>query len=203
MWDRNQGNIRSAQATLSRATDEPARVRNDLTAQVAAAFERYDSNRSLVLLYRDQIVPDQVRAYEKVYRRYDTEPDVLNFNDVITAQQTLAQTIRDYVEAIGNLWDAVTDIANLLQVNDLYEDGTPGPDMLDECPIPPLQPLPAPKKKKHLRAEATVPDSGIQQVGCWTESPGAIPALGGHVPFEVRPLPPRRLIPLRARLAPE
>src|SRR5206468_4280299 len=71
VFNRNQGGILEAEGNLGRVSLEPARVRNDLTAQVAAAFQRYDNSRTLVMLYRDQILPDQVRAYRGIYQRYD------------------------------------------------------------------------------------------------------------------------------------
>jgi cobalt-zinc-cadmium efflux system outer membrane protein len=146
LWNRNQGGIREAAANLSRAADEPQRVRNDLATQVAAAFERYNNNLALVQMYRDQIVPDQVRAYRNIYRRYDTEPEALNFNDVITAQQTLADTIRNYVDSLGTLWDSVVDIAALLQKDELFDgDGQPG--VLDRCVLPELEWLPTPRRQ--------------------------------------------------------
>ncbi len=142
LWNRNQGGIREAQANLARVSDEPERVRNDLLTQTAVAFERYDNNRALVMMYRDQIIPDQVRAYRSLYFRYSTEkPDDLNFNDVVTAQQTLADAIRSYIESINGLWDSVVDIANLLQVDDL-DAAASKPDGFDRCPVPSLEPLP-------------------------------------------------------------
>jgi cobalt-zinc-cadmium efflux system outer membrane protein len=146
LWNRNQGSIREAQANLARASDEPERVRNDLTTQVAAAFERYDNNRALVLMYRDQIIPDQVRAYRSLYFRYSTEkPDDMNFNDVVTAQQTLADAIRSYIDSIGNLWDSVVDVGALLQVDDL-DLAVTGPDSHDPCHVPSFELAPSQHK---------------------------------------------------------
>src|SRR5205807_2204085 len=120
VWNRNQGGIREAYANLTRANDEPARVRNELTTQLAAAFEKYDNARTLLLLYRDQMVPDQVRAYRALYRHYSTDPEKVNFIDVVVAQQTLSDTIKAYIDTITGVWDAVAEVANLLQIDDLY-----------------------------------------------------------------------------------
>src|SRR5581483_792259 len=70
VWDRNQGGIIQAQGNLVSATEEEHRVRDALTATLADAFERYETNRVLLEYYRDQILPDQVRAYRGVYQRY-------------------------------------------------------------------------------------------------------------------------------------
>src|SRR5262249_54854682 len=50
-FDRNQGAIYQAQSNLVRASEEPHRVRADLTGRLAEAFERYQSNRALVAMY--------------------------------------------------------------------------------------------------------------------------------------------------------
>jgi cobalt-zinc-cadmium efflux system outer membrane protein len=125
LWDRNQGNILQAQGQLLRATEETQRVRNDLTARLAEAFERYQNNLVIVDYYRNHILPDQVRVYRAVYERHQAEPQVLNFNDVITAQQSLASAVTTYLSTLGATWAAVTDVANLLQTTDLFQLGEP------------------------------------------------------------------------------
>jgi len=156
VFNHNQGAIAEAQANLGRAGEEPARVRNDLTSQVATAFQRYDTARALVLVYRDQVLPDQVRAYRGIYQRYDKgegeKEAVVNFNDIITSQQTLADALRSYLDALGDLWDSVVDIANLLQLDDLHGDGVCPPSEHDICPVPQLAPL-----QTKPRSEETAP----------------------------------------------
>lgn len=159
LWDRNRGNILQAQAALLRAVEEPHRVRDDLTGRLADAFRRYESNRTRLRLYRDHILPDQVRVYQGVRQRHNWDPDAVSFGDVVTAQQTLAQVIITYVGALGDMWTAVTDIANLLQTNDLYQVGAepvptecaaPVPDLVDMLTLPcchPCTALPDPRLK--------------------------------------------------------
>src|SRR5262249_28065456 len=57
VFDRNQGAIQAAEARLIRAEHEAARVRSELTAAVAEAYERYDTNGRIVQFYRDSILP--------------------------------------------------------------------------------------------------------------------------------------------------
>jgi cobalt-zinc-cadmium efflux system outer membrane protein len=121
IFDRHQGAIVSAEATLMRSEQESARVQNDLTARVAEAFERYDSNRRLVEYYRTGIMPDQTRAYRALYLRHHREPDQVNLQDVVNAQQILAQSMSAYLATQDALWTAVVDIANLLQTNELFD----------------------------------------------------------------------------------
>jgi hypothetical protein len=45
---------------------------------------------------------------------------VVGFNDVVTAQQTLATIVAFYMQALGDQWQAVVDLAGLLQADDLF-----------------------------------------------------------------------------------
>jgi len=103
VWNRNQGAIASAFAQLTRATRERERVRNDLVRQLADAFERYENGRQLTELYRDQILPDLARAFRGVYQRYQVEVGVVNYNDIVTAQQNLAAQLYNYLQALEQL----------------------------------------------------------------------------------------------------
>ncbi|MBI1916807.1 MAG: TolC family protein [Planctomycetes bacterium] len=123
LWDRNQGNILAARAQLARAEQDVLRVRNDLSQQLAAAYERYLNNRALVAYYRDRILPSQVRVYRTMRKRYDVEPEKVGFNDLVTAQQTLGGILATYLQALQAQWEAVVEVATLLQTDDLYELG--------------------------------------------------------------------------------
>jgi cobalt-zinc-cadmium efflux system outer membrane protein len=121
IFDRNRGNIMSAEGDLRRAAEQVRRVRNELTTRSADAFGRLASNRYLVQSYRDQILPDLGRAYVGVYNRHQQEPDAVGFGDIIVAQQNLAAGLATYIGALTNQWTAVADIANLMQAEDLSE----------------------------------------------------------------------------------
>ncbi len=139
VWDRNQGNIRQADAQLLRASEEAHRVRADLSSRLAEAFERYQTNRQLLAFYRDQILPDQVRVFRNVFERYsiqETKKQEIQFIDISTAQQNLGTSLTAYLTALGAQWTAVVDVANLLQTEDLFQVG--GERVGAEC----LAPLP-------------------------------------------------------------
>lgn len=121
VFDRNQGGIRNAHGQLVRASQEENRLRNELAFDLAAAFEGYKSNRELVRLYRNQIIPDQSRAYRGVYERHQQEPVAVGFGDIVNAQQTLANVITTYLNSLGDYWTAVVDIAELLQIENLNQ----------------------------------------------------------------------------------
>ena len=121
LFDRNRGNIMSADAALMRASEEYNRTRNELASSLADTFARYQSQRVLLDYYRTQILQDQVQSYRAIYQRYQQDADSIDFNDVVTSQQTLASAISTYIQALGDQWQSLVDMAGLLQLDDLSQ----------------------------------------------------------------------------------
>ncbi len=121
VFDRNQGNIRASWAQWSRALEDLKARRNDLSVRLADAMARYQSSRAIVENYRERILPNLSRAYRAIYQRYQQEPDKVAFNDIVVAQLSLGQGLSSYLTALGEQWTAVVDVANLLQIDDLYQ----------------------------------------------------------------------------------
>jgi outer membrane protein, heavy metal efflux system len=150
IFDCNTGNIRQADAQLVQAMAGPDQARNTLVTTLADAFNRYETARVTVQLGFEQI-RNQLQAYRGIHARRQQQPDQVAFGDVVTAQQTLASTIAAYVTALGQQWQAVVDVANVLQTDDLFQGGTPEevgpvpdlkrltPDALQTCPSSPEQ----------------------------------------------------------------
>jgi cobalt-zinc-cadmium efflux system outer membrane protein len=122
IFDNNRGNIIAAEAALVRACSEYERARNDLFTNLADTFARYETNRQTAEQYHNSILVDQVRAYRGAYQRYQVDPDA-DFNDVVTSQQTLASTISTYIQLLGDQWQAVADLAGLMQCDDIFAMG--------------------------------------------------------------------------------
>ena len=149
LWDQNKGNIVQAQGMLLRAVEQPHQVRDDLTNRFTTAYEQYANNRVLIEYYRNQILPDQVRAYRALLQRFQQDPTV-QFADLFTAQQTLAGAVTTYIATLGSLWTSVVGVADLMQIPELYVDGQeqalpPIPDLAQLAPLPcchPCQRLP-------------------------------------------------------------
>jgi cobalt-zinc-cadmium efflux system outer membrane protein len=143
IWDQNRGGIQQAQGQLMRAIEEGHRVRDALTITLTDAFERYDTNRKTLAYYRNHILPDQVRYYTGLYEAYMTgQVAEVGFPDVVAAQQTLATALATYISTLGLMWQAVADVANVMQTNDLFQIG--GEAVETECllPLPDLDKLP-------------------------------------------------------------
>jgi cobalt-zinc-cadmium efflux system outer membrane protein len=121
IFDKNQGNILNAHGTLMKASQEAARVQNDLATRLSDAVERYANASNIVHMYRDHVLPDQARAYRGVYERHQQQPDIVGFADVVTAQQTLLMSIGTYINSLAARWLAFTDIGALIQAETLDE----------------------------------------------------------------------------------
>lgn len=186
LWDRNKGNIIQAQGALLRATEQAHQVRDDLTNRLATAYEQYDDNRILLEYYRTQILPDQVRAYRAILERYQQDPNVA-FLDLLNAQQVLVASVTTYVTTLAATWTSVASVADLLQINDLYQFG-PGQPV---APIPDLgcQSLPCVHPCNRL------PDPALRGAdGSWPapigEVPKTVPAAAPQTPPQPeRPAP--------------
>jgi cobalt-zinc-cadmium efflux system outer membrane protein len=138
LFDRNQGAIRQAQAALVRAIEEPHRVQDDLTGRVADAFRRYDENRNLVELYVKEALPKQVQAFRAaVKRHYGGEPEKVAYTDLVSAEQNLVGVVGTYLTLLGAQWQAVVDLASLLQTDDLFQLA----EHLEVPPVPDLEHL--------------------------------------------------------------
>jgi len=203
IYDNNKGNIIQAQGQLVRAEEQGHQARNSLTSQLSEAFNRYQYNRVAIEYYRRFILPDQVRTYQGVYARYQTEragkfTSPPTFGDVVQAQQTLALTITNYITTLGALWTSVVDVANLLQTDDLFQlaekdHPAPVPDLEHLAPLPcchPCSPLPDPALKgADPNWPAAEPGSAGQPK---PRQPEAKPAAPPEAP---KPAPPAMLPP--------
>jgi cobalt-zinc-cadmium efflux system outer membrane protein len=120
VFNRNQGNITSARATLVDADRNYVTVKNQLQADLADAYNRYTTSQAIVANYREIILPDQVRVYRATYSRFRIAGQEVDFAQVVVAQQTLVQAVIGYLEAVTGQWQSTVEVARLLQVDDLF-----------------------------------------------------------------------------------
>lgn len=124
VFDRNQGNIRSATAQLARAQADVGRVELSLQRRLARAYARYQTALAVVETYRTGNLPDTREAYrlylESFQKRRATYPQVL------IAQRNYFQIATEYVEALERVRRAEAEIRGLLLVDGLDEPPGPG-----------------------------------------------------------------------------
>jgi cobalt-zinc-cadmium efflux system outer membrane protein len=113
IFNRNQGNIMAAHADVGRAAAEARQVELRLVERLTTAFQQYHNAQRQVKLYEEEILPSAGRALEQVRQLFERRGE--RFFDVLDAQRTLSQARLDYVDALGELWKAVSEIEGLLQ----------------------------------------------------------------------------------------
>lgn len=150
IWDRNKGNIMSAQAALIRAVEESHRVEMFWTNTLAANYANYQNNLYALEYYRRYILPDQVRYYRGIFTRRQVDINA-SPADLVTAQQALATNVQNYLGILSSLWTAVVSVADPLQTADLFQMAQPRelpelPDLSQMphwlCPHSRMAPLP-------------------------------------------------------------
>jgi cobalt-zinc-cadmium efflux system outer membrane protein len=131
IWNRNRGGIKQAEGLLAQTLAGPEQARNTLSITLAEAFNRYLTARQVVRIASRQ-AHDQITAFRGLYARRQQLPGDVAFGDVINAEQTLGNYLQQYVTALGQQWQAVVDVANVLQTDDLFQTG----------PLEEMQPIP-------------------------------------------------------------
>lgn len=181
VWNQNQGRIYQMRANLAQAVANLDLTRNNLLSTLADAMNRYETSRMQVRVALQQ-VEDQVRVYRALRSRRQSEPAAVSFGDLFVAQQSLAGYIGGYITALGAQWQAVTDVANLIQSNNLYDPGQP--------PQPPGAPaLPAGGAGAPCGPQTATPGPG---------SPAPLPRPSDDTPMP-RVLPPAESVEERQR----
>src|SRR5262249_12416617 len=141
LWDQNRGALRQAEALLAQASVGPDQARDTLAVGLADAFNRYQTARQAVAIAAQQ-VSDQLRVYRGMPARWAPAPAEVAFPDLVAAEQTLVGYVAAYVTALGQQWQAVVDVANYLQTDDLFAaaptQAVPPIPELDHFPLPQL-----------------------------------------------------------------
>jgi outer membrane protein, heavy metal efflux system len=113
LFNRNQGNIRRAQAELTAARAEIRRVDLDLQQRLATAFEQYQNARCQVEKYAGDILPNAQKSLDLTAAGY--RQGEFDYVTLLTAQRTFFQVNLAYIEAIRDLRSATVAIeGNLL-----------------------------------------------------------------------------------------
>jgi cobalt-zinc-cadmium efflux system outer membrane protein len=113
LWNRNQGNIRAAQAGVSTAVAQWNRVQTELANATAAALGRYQTARQLAERYEREILPGAVRLQDISLQLYDNGE--IGFLNYLTAQRALLDANLAYIAAQESRWTAAAEVAGLLQ----------------------------------------------------------------------------------------
>jgi cobalt-zinc-cadmium efflux system outer membrane protein len=101
VYNRNQGNIRRAQAELTAAQHEVMRVRLALQQRLAMVFEQYATARHQVEKYHGDILPNAEESLKLVSSGY--RQGEFSYLVLLTSQRTFFQTNLAYLDALRDL----------------------------------------------------------------------------------------------------
>lgn len=121
LFDRNQGNIRRAQAEIAAARADVSRVELHLQSRLATAFERYANARQQTEIYTQRVLPNAKESLELVTLGY--RQGEFSYLTLLTAQRTFAQTNLAYLEALRELRQSAVAIDGLLLGDSLSNPG--------------------------------------------------------------------------------
>lgn len=117
IFNRNQGNIRSAEAEWVAACNEFKRLELDLQDRLAVAYRRYANARQQVDRYGSRMVPRAKRSLTLVTRGY--EKGQVKYLTLLTAQQTFLQVNLSYLDSLRELRTASSIIEGQLLTDSL------------------------------------------------------------------------------------
>jgi cobalt-zinc-cadmium efflux system outer membrane protein len=112
VWNRNQGNIRTAKAELGAAIQDVSRVETDLAEKVAAAFRGYAAGAERAARYRAEVLPRAKEALE-LSRKAVKIGQFTNLN-VLQAQRVLADAALEQNKSLADAWKSAAELSGLL-----------------------------------------------------------------------------------------
>lgn len=129
IWNRNQGNILAASASVRRSVAQRDQVHNALTRQLADALARFHAANEQVRKYEQGILPDAKRTLNLVQSAYARGQ--FDISRLLQTQRSYFEANLDYITAQESRLLSAAEIAGLLQ--------------MDEFPIRPALFLPEPE----------------------------------------------------------
>jgi len=114
LFDRNQGNIRSARADIATSRADLRSIELDLATQAAQAVATYRTAQRQADWYEQSILPKARQTVELTQQLYARGE--VTFLSLLQAQRILTETELAFVEAQADRWTGAVTIADLLQL---------------------------------------------------------------------------------------
>ena len=123
VFNRNQGNVAAASASIDRANLEKQRIAFTLRDRAAAAVDQYASAKLMALEYRDELLPRAKKAYTLLVEKYG---QMLTANPrVLESQRKLFTLHVEYIAALENLWTSGIALQGFLLTDGLEAPARP------------------------------------------------------------------------------
>jgi cobalt-zinc-cadmium efflux system outer membrane protein len=110
LWNRNQGNVRAAQADLEQAQEEVTRTQLTLRQQAEILAQNYLSAKMEAERYRTAMLPRARRAYELYLDKYRSMAQA--YPQVIVSQRTLFELEARYIDSLDRIWQNAIALEN-------------------------------------------------------------------------------------------
>lgn len=112
LWNRNQGNIRSARANIAEASAAIDRTRLSLEGRLASAAGRYQVALERYRRLNENVLPTSEETYQLSQRAF--EAGETDYIQLLTIQRTLFNTRLSVLEAAAEARQAAAEIEGLL-----------------------------------------------------------------------------------------
>ena len=116
LFNRNQGNIRAAQAGLWKSAVDLESVQNDLTKRLATAYGQYAASKARAERFRKVILPKAEESYRLTLAVF--KGGQFEYLRVLQAQRVINEANLTYIQAQLDMWRAGSEIAGLLAEED-------------------------------------------------------------------------------------
>jgi cobalt-zinc-cadmium efflux system outer membrane protein len=126
VFDKNQGTIMQAQAELSRARAEVARIELFLRKRFAEAFAEYESALLLATTYRAEALPKADEAYRLYLQSFQERRAA--WPQVVNAQREYYELYEEYLDNLLEARRAEARISAMFLEDGLSQPPTPTPE---------------------------------------------------------------------------
>ena len=113
-WNKNEGNIASANAQVGKAQATVEQVQNQIAKQMAEANGRYRIADQQAKRYADRIVP-KAREGVKIMQEGFAQGQ-FDFLRLLQTQRAVVEANLGYIDALEARWTAAADLAGLAQI---------------------------------------------------------------------------------------
>ncbi len=124
IFNRNQGNIATANADVERAKREVERVKLVLRERAASVVQNYTFSQTAVDRYKNQMIPRAQKAYELYAKKY--QEMAAAYPQVLIAQRTLMQLEVSYITALETFATSSVSLRSYLLTDGLEAPSQPG-----------------------------------------------------------------------------
>ena len=129
LWNRNQGNIDAAKASVEVAHADAARTALALRQEANVLAQDYLNAQSTATRYRAELLPRARRAYQLNVMKYQQMSSP--YTQVLFSQQTLFQLQIDYLNALRSQWIDAIALEHFTLSNGLAKPGLSGSSSTD------------------------------------------------------------------------